>query len=84
MPGGRSVSASLRAADKMPTAARSSPACASTSAVVTHTMTCHGGIGGLSPADWGVQVYQLTAAPQAILDHEPRLMASPQEIITGA
>lgn len=31
--------------------------------------------------DWAVQVYQLTAAQQAILDHQPQLVASPQAII---
>jgi hypothetical protein len=31
--------------------------------------------------DWAVQVYQLTAAQQATLDHQPQLVASPQEII---
>lgn len=31
--------------------------------------------------DWAVQVHQLTAAQQAILDHQPRLAASPSEII---
>jgi hypothetical protein len=33
--------------------------------------------------DWVVQVYQLTAAQQAILDHRPHLAASPKEIITA-
>jgi hypothetical protein len=33
--------------------------------------------------DWVVQVYQLTAAQQAILDHRPHLSASPREIITA-
>jgi hypothetical protein len=33
--------------------------------------------------DWSVQVYQLTAAQQAILDHRPHLAASPGEIITA-
>jgi hypothetical protein len=33
--------------------------------------------------DWVVQVHQLTAAQQAILDHRPHLAASPQEIITA-
>jgi len=33
--------------------------------------------------DWVVQVHQLTAAQQAILDHQPHLAASPQEIITA-
>ena len=31
--------------------------------------------------DWTVQVHQLTAAQQAILDHQPKLAASPGEII---
>ena len=31
--------------------------------------------------DWVVQVYQLTAAQQAILDHQPHLVTSPGEII---
>jgi hypothetical protein len=30
--------------------------------------------------DWVVQVHQLTAAQQAILDHQPHLVASPKEI----
>jgi hypothetical protein len=33
--------------------------------------------------EWVVQVHQLTAAQQAILDHSPRLAASPMEIITA-
>jgi hypothetical protein len=33
--------------------------------------------------DWVVQVHQLTAAQQAILDHRPQLAASPKEIITA-
>lgn len=33
--------------------------------------------------DWVVQVYQLTAAQQAILDHQPHLAASPKEIIAA-
>jgi hypothetical protein len=34
-------------------------------------------------ADWAVYVYQLTAAQQAILDHQPHLAAAtPKEIIT--
>lgn len=33
--------------------------------------------------DWTVQVHQLTAAQQAILDHQPRLAASPKEIIAA-
>jgi hypothetical protein len=32
--------------------------------------------------DWMVQVHQLTAAQQAVLDHRPQLVASPKEIIT--
>jgi len=32
--------------------------------------------------DWVVQVHQLTAAQQAILDHRPQLAASPKEIIS--
>jgi hypothetical protein len=31
--------------------------------------------------DWVVQVHQLTAAQQAILDHQPKLAASPREIL---
>lgn len=30
--------------------------------------------------DWAVQVHQLTAAQQAILDHQPNLVASPKEV----
>jgi hypothetical protein len=30
--------------------------------------------------DWAVQVHQLTAVQQAILDHQPNLVASPKEI----
>ena len=33
--------------------------------------------------DWVVQVYQLTAAQQAILDHRPQLASSPREIISA-
>jgi hypothetical protein len=33
--------------------------------------------------DWVVQVHQLTAAQQAILDHRPQLAASPSEIVTA-
>jgi hypothetical protein len=33
--------------------------------------------------DWEVQVHQLTAAQQAILDHRPQLAASPREIISA-
>lgn len=33
--------------------------------------------------EWVVQVHQLTAAQQAILDHRPQLAASPAEIITA-
>ncbi len=33
--------------------------------------------------DWTVQVHQLTAAQQAMLDHQPRLAASPTEIIAA-
>lgn len=33
--------------------------------------------------DWVVQVYQLTAAQQAVLDHQPHLASSPREIITA-
>jgi len=33
--------------------------------------------------DWVVQVYQLTAIQQAILDHRPHLAASPKEIIAA-
>ncbi len=34
--------------------------------------------------DWAVYVYQLTAAQQAILDHQPHLAAAtPKEIITA-
>ncbi len=33
--------------------------------------------------DWVVQVHQLTAAQQAILDHRPHLAASPTEIIAA-
>jgi hypothetical protein len=33
--------------------------------------------------DWLVQVHQLTAAQQAILDHHPELAASPREIIAA-
>jgi hypothetical protein len=33
--------------------------------------------------DWTVQVHQLTAAQQAILDHRPHLAASPKEIIAA-
>ena len=33
--------------------------------------------------DWAVQVYQLTAAQQAVLDHRPRLAGSPGEIIAA-
>ena len=33
--------------------------------------------------DWVVQVHQLTAAQQAILDHQPKLAASPTEIIAA-
>ncbi len=31
--------------------------------------------------DWQIQVFQLTAAQQAVLDHRPRLASSPYEII---
>jgi hypothetical protein len=31
--------------------------------------------------EWVVQVFQLTAAQQALLDHQPRLVSSPHEII---
>jgi hypothetical protein len=31
--------------------------------------------------DWAVQVHQLTAVQQAILDHQPKLVSSPAEII---
>jgi hypothetical protein len=34
-------------------------------------------------ADWAVHVFQLTAAQQAILDHQPRLARSPHEIIAA-
>ena len=30
--------------------------------------------------DWVVQVHQLTAAQQAVLDHQPKLLASPAEV----
>lgn len=33
--------------------------------------------------DWTVQVYQLTAAQQAVLDHQPRLASSPEEILAA-
>lgn len=33
--------------------------------------------------DWEVQVHQLTAAQQAILDHRPQLATSPRDIITA-
>lgn len=33
--------------------------------------------------DWVVQVYQLTAAQQAVLDHQPKLAASPGEILAA-
>ena len=33
--------------------------------------------------DWVVQVHQLTAAQQALLDHRPGLAASPMEIIAA-
>jgi hypothetical protein len=33
--------------------------------------------------DWVVQVHQLTAAQQAVLDHQPRLASSPREIISA-
>jgi hypothetical protein len=33
--------------------------------------------------DWAVQVFQLTATQQAILDHQPRLASSPREIIAA-
>ena len=33
--------------------------------------------------DWAVQVFQLTATQQAILDHRPRLASSPREIIAA-
>jgi hypothetical protein len=33
--------------------------------------------------EWEVQVHQLTAAQQAILDHRPQLAASPREIISA-
>jgi hypothetical protein len=33
--------------------------------------------------EWMVQVHQLTAAQQAILDHRPNLAASPAEIIAA-
>jgi hypothetical protein len=33
--------------------------------------------------DWVVQVHQLTAAQQAILDHQPQLVASPKEIVVA-
>ena len=33
--------------------------------------------------DWAVQVFQLTAAQQAILDHHPQLASSPREIIAA-
>jgi hypothetical protein len=34
-------------------------------------------------ADWAVYVHQLTAAQQAVLDHQPHLTATPSEIITA-
>jgi hypothetical protein len=33
--------------------------------------------------DWAVQVYQLTASQQAVLDHKPALATKPGEIITA-
>ena len=33
--------------------------------------------------DWVVQVHQLTAAQQAILDHQPTLAASPLEVLAA-
>ena len=33
--------------------------------------------------DWVVQVHQLTAAQQAVLDHRPQLAASPTEIVAA-
>jgi hypothetical protein len=33
--------------------------------------------------DWVVQVYQLTAAQQLVLDHQPQLLSSPTEIIAA-
>lgn len=33
--------------------------------------------------DWSVHVFQLTAAQQAMLDHQPQLARSPHEIITA-
>ena len=33
--------------------------------------------------DWSVQVYQLSAVQQAILDHRPQLVTSPQDIIAA-
>jgi hypothetical protein len=33
--------------------------------------------------DWMVQVHQLTAAQQAILDHHPHLLASPTKIFAA-
>ena len=33
--------------------------------------------------DWVVQVFQLTAAQQAVLNHKPQLASSPQEIIAA-
>jgi hypothetical protein len=37
----------------------------------------------IEKVDWAVQVHQLTAAQQAILDHRPQLAASPTEIISA-
>ena len=33
--------------------------------------------------DWTVQIFQLTAAQQALLDHRPQLASSPEEIIAA-
>lgn len=33
--------------------------------------------------DWTVQIFQLTAAQQAVLDHQPDLAMKPQEILTA-
>ena len=33
--------------------------------------------------DWAVNVFQLTAAQQALLDHRPQLATSPHEIVAA-
>jgi hypothetical protein len=37
----------------------------------------------LVKVDWVITVHQLTAAQQAVLDHQPRLATTPHEIIAA-